>query len=149
MILVLDSSGVEATTKEMALSFVSVIEVLRVRPEEPLHPDAEVWPRRSYHEMDVRIEQAVRQARPLVALYCPPHPSYERRSIDVVGDDGRAGVTFRDRMMDAPWDIFSRAPSHEYRMALRSANRETSLPGMSCVGASWDLTPDLTPQVSV
>ena len=77
------------------------------------------------------------------------HPPGKHFPVVVVGDDRSACIALRDRMEDAAGNLLAKPASHRVRIARERRFREASLPSMSGSAVSRDLTPDLTPRVSV
>ena len=91
--------------------------------------------------MHMRVEQAVRQARPTGALDRLCESADECTPVVVVVHDRYAGIAPCDRVVNATGDVLAQPPSHGERVARQTPLREMSSVDMSFIGVSTNLTP--------
>ena len=120
VIVRVDSPGVEAATKEVALPEIAPIEPLRVGTQESLHSVPEICVRRSDDQMRVRIHQAVRKTGPLAANDDPLEPNQEVSAILIVVRDRSACIALGNDVVVRAGCLVSGWSGHSHRVAATS-----------------------------
>ena len=140
-----DPLRVEATVEEISVSFVSLVEVSGVRGQQPLHPDAEVRCRCTDQEMEVRVQEAVGEARPATAANRAAYACQQFFAIALVSRDRLAAAPFRDDVMKSSGYILSGSPWQGCMMGRLRSGGETAAAANVWCGHPRCPTPSLTP----
>ena len=143
-----DPFRVEATVEKISVSFVSLVEVSGVRRQEPLHPDAEVRRWCTDQQMEVRVQDAVGEARPPISPDRAPDARQQLFAIVLVSHDRLAAAPFRDDVMKRSGYVLSQSPWHVAMMGGLRSRGETATAANVWFGHPRCQTRCLTPGVS-
>ena len=142
-----NSFGVEATVEEISVSFVSLVEVSRVRRQEPLHSAPEVPRWSTDQQMEVRVEDAVGKARPPMTLDRAPNVCQQFVAIVLISHDRLAATPLRDDVLESSRYVLSWSPRHAAMIASSARRSRVGRLGQCLFRAPRGQTRRLTPGV--
>jgi hypothetical protein len=108
----LDPDRPVATLKEVPVAIVALVEDLRVRAVEPLHPAREIRVRGLDQQVHVVVHQAIAEAAPLVAVDHAAQEGQVGAAVAIVDEDQLPAVATRIHVVEPTRDLFARLARH-------------------------------------
>ena len=103
---------IEPAVEEVASSLVSVVEVVCVWREEPLHPASQIRRWRPDHHVEMSVQQTEREARPPMPQHGSSEALEERSAVDIVSYERFASAALRDDVMNRACEVLTGSTRH-------------------------------------
>jgi hypothetical protein len=124
----------------VAITPVTHVEAPRIATDQALHSHPEVRLGRHEDEMEMRVEEAIREDRPFEATHDVAESPQQSATIRIVPHDRGPAVPLRDHVMDRSWPLVTLPARHHEQPGDDSPCSQDALADMAQQGVA--LEPD-------